>query len=384
MEAAKRLNFDTIIFVFAALFFAVSTFLILDEKIIFKFGKKNYENLQTVGSMGQTSNDIRRRLATDFAWFPSYQLDHLYLGDSIFSGAQSDAKINLLDGGNISLDENTLIRLEKTTEQMILNLIVGSISNTIGVGKTMRFKVGDKIHEITGDGVEIKIKRDQEGSLTITVKKGTAQIATILGSQILKQTLNENQVLRSNATTLGYAIHNLTNIALAPKIAPSTPSRITLAKPDVTEGPRRISKKSSKKMSQRVFRKKRIIASVQSPKDSLDESLQESKNSFKKILKGNSNKSKQPVSTAPEEGWTIKVATYTNKDDAWNKVNELRTKGLIPYYTVTNQDGQLMFLVNIGLFGNRAEADAFAVKLKSELQNQDNKTPYQFAIIKAD
>lgn len=195
MELPKR-STDEVIFVLAAIFFLLSTLLLLDEGIIFKLGRRHNPDLQAVAVMGKKYNDVRRRIITDITWFPALKSDQLYLGDNIFTGPASEATINFSEGSELVLSEETLIVLEKTTERTLLNLKWGMLSGKVKKGQPLSVKIGDQIKTIQSDGAEIQVNRNKDGGFELAVQKGSVEISGKKGEKV--QRISTGQAIRSN------------------------------------------------------------------------------------------------------------------------------------------------------------------------------------------
>jgi hypothetical protein len=79
---------------------------------------------------------------------------------------------------------------------------------------------------------------------------------------------------------------------------------------------------------------------------------------------------KEPVPTAPQKKYTIMVASYIKKDDAQKDAVRLKKAGFPVYITPSGR----FFVIKVGDFNDRAQADAALATLKKKYKDVYIKT----------
>lgn len=154
--------------------------------------------LQPVGSIVKTQNDVRRRIYSGFTWTSIAKSDHVFEGDSIFTGEDSEASISLNSGGNINVDPKSLIVIRTLNGHLRLDLQYGSLTSRLG-SAPFTFVQDGKLQEIIGDGAEIRINRSPDGKTQIVVLKGEIEVKTAAGGdRQASSKVRANEVLEFN------------------------------------------------------------------------------------------------------------------------------------------------------------------------------------------
>lgn len=152
--------------------------------------------LKAVGKVALSQKDVRRRIQSGFTWSSIGTSDEVFEGDSIFTGEESEAAINLNTGGQIKIDPRSLIVVKTLGKRLQLDLQYGSLTGRIG-STPLAFYQNGQLQEITGDGAEIRIDNvGADGEAKISVLKGEVQIkSTSAQGATGVNTVRENEVL---------------------------------------------------------------------------------------------------------------------------------------------------------------------------------------------
>ncbi|MCB0342531.1 MAG: hypothetical protein KDD58_06485 [Bdellovibrionales bacterium] len=145
---------------------------------------KNLKTQNVIGFVNSTENDTRRRFSGSLSWYPLLTQEKLFENDTIFSGNDSNATIELnLDQQKLSLNlaANTLLTLSTENGVSHLNLELGSITSNLAQGQSLRLKV---------DGKEALLKANDNAQLVITNQGNKTTFSSETGS--LNLTSNGN------------------------------------------------------------------------------------------------------------------------------------------------------------------------------------------------
>src|SRR5688572_3467053 len=107
----------------------VFAYLLYDDSLLFP--RNNQNNLTPIGSIVLSREDVRQKNSNSFLWNPVKKEEVVYLGDSIFTGANSEAFIQLDEGSEIKLQPNSLIVLNREGNQMKLDFKFGSFKGQL-------------------------------------------------------------------------------------------------------------------------------------------------------------------------------------------------------------------------------------------------------------
>lgn len=161
---------------------AVLSYLLYDDSLLFPRAKNG--NLVAVGSLSTLENDVRRKSSTDFVWLPGIKKDEVYNQDSIFTGNNSRATVQMNDGSIIEIQENSLVNINVKDGQMQLDLRFGQLT---GTGKsTIKVKTTNDEYTIDGKDGRFQVNRSSGGDLGVKVLSGKAEIKGKKGRQDLK------------------------------------------------------------------------------------------------------------------------------------------------------------------------------------------------------
>src|SRR5690606_24075572 len=120
---------DRVILLLAAVVLAVFSYFLYDDSLLFP--RPESKDLQKIGQVAFSSNDVRLKTMTAFTWFPAQKTDSVHLQDSVFTGENSEARLQLEDGTVLTLKPNSLITLNMNDGQMSLDLRYGDLSSKL-------------------------------------------------------------------------------------------------------------------------------------------------------------------------------------------------------------------------------------------------------------
>lgn len=150
--------------------------------LAFGIGRSNDDvaTTPTVASVRQSSGDVKLRPALTLGWRGATRGVEVHDGDALFVPPGAEATITFLDGTELSLDERSLVVVERPKAGVrSITLRQGSVSGRVGsAGLTLNTPEGEAHLEADTEArVELTGKQ-----LEISVKKGTAKVSGKNGS----------------------------------------------------------------------------------------------------------------------------------------------------------------------------------------------------------
>jgi hypothetical protein len=136
---------------------------------------------EAIGELSFSNNNVKRKSSESMYWNAAEKGNTLYNQDSIRTGADSYAIVKFKDASIIELNENSLIVLEKSSEQLNVNFKTGDISAK-GASGNLAIKVKDST--VQAKDAEVKLKTDGSNQTQIQVKKGKAKLIDAQGKNV--------------------------------------------------------------------------------------------------------------------------------------------------------------------------------------------------------
>lgn len=128
---------------------------------------------EIIGYIEEQTSNVKRKLGDSLYWNPVKTKEALFANDSIRTGAESQAVIQLNDKSQIELAENSLIVLEKTANNLNVDFKTGDIETKSG-DQNLTIKVKDTV--LDSKSAELKLSTDSKNNTQIIVTKGTATL----------------------------------------------------------------------------------------------------------------------------------------------------------------------------------------------------------------
>lgn len=130
-EGATLLNqwkwTDKLLLGLALIVGAAASYLLYDDSLLDQISMTNKAK---IGRVEEVSKDVRRKLANNFVWKNIKQPTDLHQGDSLYTGAGSEATITLNNGSQLVLQENSLLTFVDKGNGLELNLKAGQAKTT--------------------------------------------------------------------------------------------------------------------------------------------------------------------------------------------------------------------------------------------------------------
>lgn len=145
-----------------------------------------------IGTIVSKSNIAERKYSRDVIWTELEDKSDLYNFDTVRTSDRSQAHIRLKNGTEITLNENSMVLLTLTEDEVGIQFLSGSISATQKTGVDTDER---KVSIISGDSTisledsDVVLARDGDSKLQMTVNRGTA----LLQSGDTEQLVLQNQ-----------------------------------------------------------------------------------------------------------------------------------------------------------------------------------------------
>jgi hypothetical protein len=119
---------DRKILIIAALVLLVFSLLLYDDSFLLKW---THPHQKVIANIISVDNDVRQKFSSEFSWQTAQSRHPIYFGDSIFTGDNSHVWVELLDGSQFSINENSLVVFNMTAEQLQFALKTGTLNEQL-------------------------------------------------------------------------------------------------------------------------------------------------------------------------------------------------------------------------------------------------------------
>ena len=171
---------------------------------------------EVVGSVTFKRRVAQRKYAAQVVWEEVKQETPIYNHDAIRTADMSEAVIRLKDGTEISLDENSMILISLTGNELGIDFTQGSIEanrDNVSDASLKTLQIKSEKATVSIDKSDVKLTRDMGKDLSLTVNKGDATIDSGKGEQIVRK---DQKVVASDDDIKVYEL-NITLLEPAPR-----------------------------------------------------------------------------------------------------------------------------------------------------------------------
>lgn len=189
------------------------------------------ESQITIGNIVEQKNDTRLKRTNSFAWLPSYEKAKVQGGDSVFTGEDSTAEIQLFRGDALILQPNSLVSFKSVDGVSIPRLDLGTF-RIESKGKVV-VSIRGKVTEITGNHSSIELVLEPEKPAAMRVTEGTAKIEFAEEAPIELTPTEELQVIGPAIPEVDFVEEKLAEEPTRPRIEPDR--NIVLSSQDQSE-----------------------------------------------------------------------------------------------------------------------------------------------------
>ncbi len=144
-------------------------------------------NNELIGTLTYKRKTAERKYAGQVIWEGVENNIPLYNYDSIRTSDQSEATLHLNDGTEIKLNENSMILLALTKNQIDIQFDQGSITTSRGdaKGDLKKLNIKSGATSVSIDKGNVRLSQNKAGDLNLSVAKGSADISTGKGAEKL-------------------------------------------------------------------------------------------------------------------------------------------------------------------------------------------------------
>jgi len=132
-----------------------------------------------VGSFTSSRNDVRRRIQSGFTWSSVASTDTVYEGDSVFTGEESDAAIELTGGSRLKIDPKSLVVVKTIDGGLQLDLQYGSLVGKVNDDTPITIMQNGQLQRLTAQNAEIRIEAAEGKETKIQVLKGEVELKPV-------------------------------------------------------------------------------------------------------------------------------------------------------------------------------------------------------------
>lgn len=136
--------------------------------------KQSFGNRQIIGLVTFKKNVVQRKFDSQVTWAQVEKNSPLANRDTVLSSDFSDAVIQLNDGTEIQVDENTMLFLEMSGKNTNINFSDGSIKIKKGSSGDLTIQSKDKTIDV--EKGDIKLEKSKDRNLNLYVNEGTATV----------------------------------------------------------------------------------------------------------------------------------------------------------------------------------------------------------------
>lgn len=170
-------TFDHGLVVTCLIVLSTASYLLVYDQWLLSLFDSEVSHLDSIGTVTQARNDVRRRYPTSFSWLPLGREEEIYQGDTIFTGDNSKVKITTTAGDEIELAENSLIVIKRRKDAIQLEINFGSLQGKVDPSRKIRLSSSEGVTEISGGGrsvVGVSLKNKK--ALSISAVEGQIEV----------------------------------------------------------------------------------------------------------------------------------------------------------------------------------------------------------------
>lgn len=124
----------------------------------YNFGGQVNGDLQPVATVELAKNLVKRRPQTKLGWEDSPNGTPLFNADSVYTSDGARAVVAFNDGSKLTLDENSLVKIDFNNERISIGIERGSVSGSMNGGKEYEFTQGDKKLNLANGRGDVRVR----------------------------------------------------------------------------------------------------------------------------------------------------------------------------------------------------------------------------------
>lgn len=127
-----------------------------------------------VGQIKQKKNDTRHRSSDSLIWAKAKEDQQIRIGDSVFAGDDSFVLVQLQDGGELTVNKNSMVNFREIQDQKLANLNWGNFR--LKVQGQLKLAVRGQVIAVNGASSEVLVTLDPKQAPKIKLLKGNVKI----------------------------------------------------------------------------------------------------------------------------------------------------------------------------------------------------------------
>lgn len=134
-----------------------------------------------LAQVSSVDDEVLRRPSTRLLWLPVNTGDNLYTGETIRTSSRGELQIQLVKGGSIKLEPDSLIVLQESKGQISLDLMEGSLfvdakKDEAQADASPKLVLNSKSGQVDLSGASVSMSKGSGGRMDLQVLEGTAKI----------------------------------------------------------------------------------------------------------------------------------------------------------------------------------------------------------------
>lgn len=147
-----------------------------------------------IGKVVPLANDVRYKRNQEFQWLTVRKSRNISWGDGVFTGKNSQARVELKNGSLVTLQENSLIVFTPNKKELTLDLKFGTVKSQIAENQNLKIEVDGETLNLAGKDAVVEI--DKKAGDNVAVKVVTGEI------NIVDKTKNIKRVVAGERTSV--------------------------------------------------------------------------------------------------------------------------------------------------------------------------------------
>lgn len=138
------------------------------------FGRDGFSSKPLIGRIAYKENDTRYKSVESFVWYKARNEQGVHIGDAVFTGEESNARVDLKKGGNVTVGQNSMIVFSEIDSEKLANLQYGNFG--LKVEGSIKVAIQGEVTTIEGKGSEIQVFTGRDKKPKLRLLKGSATI----------------------------------------------------------------------------------------------------------------------------------------------------------------------------------------------------------------
>ena len=151
------------------------------------FNKFELNGQEPIGKISLVKNHVKRKFNRSLVWYDVAKQETVYENDWIFTGSASETQIELNEGGQLTVDPDSLIILTKKNGNIKLNLQHGSLIANVSSDVEINVLKDGKLEQVESNKLSGPVKIVQNETIAKPVPKEKPPAPKKVAKEILIQ-----------------------------------------------------------------------------------------------------------------------------------------------------------------------------------------------------